>query len=70
VAKKSKPVFGSLTEFQEFLRESGRKGGKLGGKIAAANMTPKERVARAKKASAAAAKVRTKAAKARKKEKA
>lgn len=42
----------------EWFRQQGAKGGKLGGpmggKIAAANMTKEERVARAKKASAAA----------------
>jgi hypothetical protein len=42
-----------------------RQGGRIGGKIAAAKMTPRERVARAKKASAAAARARTRAAKAR-----
>lgn len=60
VAKKR--TFGSLTEFQEFLRESGREGGKIGGKIAAKRMTKTQRVARAKKAAAASAKVRSKKA--------
>lgn len=36
-----------------FFRAQGAKGGKLGGKIAAANMTPEQRSARAKKASLA-----------------
>jgi hypothetical protein len=53
-----------------FFQEEGRKGGKIGGKIggpaAAAAMTPAERTARAKKAAAASAKVRSKAAKKRK----
>jgi len=51
-------------ELMEFLKESGRQGGKIGGKIAAGNMTPAQRIARAKKAAAASAKVRS--AKARK----
>lgn len=50
----------------EFLKASGRKGGKLGGglggKIAAQNMTKAQRVARAKKAAAASAKVRSRKA--------
>jgi len=45
-------------EVLEFFRKQGAKGGKLGGsmggKKAAASMTPKERIARAKKASDAA----------------
>lgn len=49
-------------EVLEFFRKQGAKGGKLGGsaggKIAAAGMTPEERIARAKKASAAAARSR------------
>jgi hypothetical protein len=53
-------------EMQEFFRKTGSKGGKIGGKKAAANMTPEERTARAKKAAAASAKVRSKKAKAKK----
>jgi hypothetical protein len=53
MAKKKLPP-----EILEFFRKHGTKGGKLGGKRAAENMTPAERVARAKKASAAAAAVR------------
>jgi hypothetical protein len=41
------------------MREIGRKGGKIGGKRSLETMTPEERTARAKKASAAAAKKRT-----------
>ncbi len=46
-----------------YFREQGAKGGRFGasgGKRAAANMTPAERSARAKKASQASAKARTK----------
>lgn len=43
-----------------YFREQGAKGGKIGGKIAAARLTPAERIARATKASRAAALVRTK----------
>ena len=43
----------------EFLREQGAKGGRIGGKRALETMTPAQRVARAKKASAAAARKRT-----------
>ena len=43
----------------------GREGGLIGGKIAAKNMTKTERIARAKKAAAASAKVRTAKAKKR-----
>jgi hypothetical protein len=46
-------------EVLEYLRTVGTRYGKLGGKTAAKNMTPEERSARAKKASLAAAKVRT-----------
>ena len=49
-----------MTELMEFFRETGRKGGKIGGKIAAENMTQKQRTARAKRLLAASAKVRTK----------
>jgi hypothetical protein len=49
-------------EVLEFFRKQGAKGGKLGGSIggkkAAASMTPGERTARAKKASTAAAAAR------------
>jgi hypothetical protein len=41
-----------------YLRGLGKKFGSLGGKTAARNMTPEERLARAKKASAAAARKR------------
>lgn len=41
------------------MSEMGRKGGKIGGKRSLETMTPEERVARAKKASLAAAKKRT-----------
>jgi hypothetical protein len=45
--------------FREIMREIGAKGGKIGGKRSLETMTPEERSARAKKASAAAAKKRT-----------
>ena len=51
--KKTKAIF------REIMREIGRKGGKIGGKRSLETMTPEERSARAKKASLAAAKVRT-----------
>lgn len=51
--------------FAEIMSEYGRKGGKIGGKKAAANMTPEQRTARAKKAAAASAVVRSAKAKAR-----
>ena len=41
------------------MREMGRKGGKIGGKRSLDTMTPAERTARAKKAAAASAKVRS-----------
>jgi len=41
------------------MAEIARKTGRLGGKVAAKNMTPEQRSARAKKASLAAAKKRT-----------
>jgi hypothetical protein len=68
MAKDKKREFGSLMEMKEFFREAGRRGGKIGGKIAAKKMTKAQRIARAKKASAAASKVRTAKAKAKKKE--
>ena len=46
-------------EVLEYLQSLGKHYGKLGGKTAAKNMTAKERSARAKKASLAAAKKRT-----------
>jgi hypothetical protein len=45
--------------FSEIMREIGSKGGKIGGKRSLETMTAEERSARAKKASAAAAKKRT-----------
>lgn len=39
---------------REVFKRIGRIGGKIGGKKAAANMTPEQRIARAKKASDAA----------------
>jgi hypothetical protein len=44
--------------FSKIMSELGRKGGKIGGKRSLETMTPAERVTRAKKASAAAAKKR------------
>ena len=49
------------TETLEFFRLHGARGGRLGGKQAAANMTAAERKARATKASLAAVKARAKA---------
>jgi len=46
-------------EVLEYLKKMGKAYGGLGGKTAAQNMTPKQRSARAKKASLAAAKMRT-----------
>ena len=51
-------------EVREFFRQMGKKGGSKGGKTAAANLTKAERSARAKKAAAASAKVRSAKAKA------
>jgi hypothetical protein len=45
--------------FQDAGRLGGQKGGSLGGKTTAARMTPEARKARAKKAAAASAKVRS-----------
>jgi hypothetical protein len=45
--------------FRQIMREIGSKGGKIGGKRSLETMTPEERIARAKKASEAAAKKRT-----------
>lgn len=50
----------------DYFRQQGAKGGKIGGKIAAANSTAAERTARATKASHAAAAARTKKAKTKK----
>ena len=65
MAKRKIPV-----ELSEYFSRIGRKGGKLGGplggKRSLETMTPEERTARAKKAAAASAKVRSKAAKKRK----
>ncbi len=44
----------------DYFRQQGAKGGKIGGKRAAALLSPAERVARATKASQAAAVARTK----------
>jgi hypothetical protein len=46
----------------EYFRKQGAKGGKIGGKVAAASMTKAERTARAKKAAAASGLVRSKKA--------
>ena len=53
-------------EVREFLAKIGKKGGLIGGKVAAKNMTKAQRSARAKKAAAASAKVRSAKARARK----
>jgi hypothetical protein len=50
----------------DYFREQGAKGGRIGGRIAAANATPAERRARALKASKAAAAARTKKAQTKK----
>ncbi len=50
----------------DYFRQQGKKGGSIGGKTSAKNMTPAARVARARKAGAASAAVR-KARAARKK---
>lgn len=42
----------------EFFRKQGAKGGKIGGKRSLETMTPEQRTARAKKASAAAVEAR------------
>jgi len=55
-----------LKFFQDEGRKGGAKGGKIGGKRSLETMTPEQRTARAKKAAAASAKVRSKAAKKRK----
>jgi hypothetical protein len=61
--KRKKLPANVLKFFQETGREGGKIGGSAGGTAAAANMTPAERIARAKKAAAASAKVRSKKAK-------
>lgn len=54
------------TSVLEFFRKAGAQGGRIGGKRSLETMTPEARQARAKKASAAASKVRqAKAAKKR-----
>jgi hypothetical protein len=47
-------------EALDYFRQQGKKGGKIGGERAAANMTPAQRKARATKASQAAAVARMK----------
>ena len=47
-------------DLMAYYRAQGARGGKIGGKRAAANMTPAQRTARARKASQAAAVARTK----------
>jgi hypothetical protein len=53
-------------EIREYMSKLGKKGGAKGGKLAAKRMTPAQRTARAQKAAAASAKVRSKKAKAKK----
>jgi len=48
---------------KKVMQEMGRKGGLIGGKAAAAGMTKAQRLARAKKAAKASAKVRSQRAK-------
>lgn len=52
-------------EVIEFFKESGRKGGKIGGKRRVETTTPEQRTEWAKKAAAASAKVRSAKAKAK-----
>jgi len=47
------------SEVLEYLQSMGKTYGKIGGKVAARNMTPEERSARAKKASLVSARKRT-----------
>jgi hypothetical protein len=62
MAKKKTPP--AVTEyFRELGKKYGSKAGKIGGKRSLKTMTPEERTARAKKAGAASAKVRSKKAK-------
>ena len=53
-------------EVLDYFRKQGAKGGKLGGAIAACNMTAEQRAERAKKAAEASAKVRKRNAVAKK----
>jgi len=46
----------------EFFRQQGAKGGRIGGKRSLETMTPQERTARAKKAAAKSAEVRSRKA--------
>lgn len=55
-------------EIRQYMASLGKRGGSKGGKVAAKNMTPEERTARAKKAAAASAKVRSAKARAKRKE--
>jgi len=55
------------TEVLRFFKETGSKGGKIGGKRRLETMTPEERTASAKKAAAKSAEVRAKKAAAKKK---
>ena len=57
----------TLEFFRDAGRAGGKKGGPIGGKKAAENMTAEERLARARKAGLASAKVRKKKAKANQK---
>jgi hypothetical protein len=50
----------------DYFRQQGKKGGSIGGKTSAKNMTPAARLARAKKAGEASAAARKKKAKAKK----
>jgi hypothetical protein len=56
--------FGSVTEILEYFKKTGEQGGK----VAAKNMTAKQRSARAKKAAAASAQVRSAKARAKRRE--
>jgi len=66
VMKRGKLPPAVLKFFQDAGRKGGAKGGKIGGKRSLETMTPEARTARAKKAAAASAKVRSKAARKRK----
>jgi hypothetical protein len=52
-------------EIMEFFKDAGRKGGKIGGKLAARRMTKAQRLARARKAGVASGKVRSEKARAK-----
>lgn len=54
-------------EAMEFFKEAGRKGGKIGGKLAARRMTKAQRIARARKAGIASGKARGEKARAKRK---